>query len=106
MIRHIVLWRLKDEAQGRSREENAREIKKQLEALNGRVPGLIRIDVGLDESKTPDSADIALYSEFDTPAALAAYQVHPDHVAFKGFMQSVRLERVVVDYVAPCDDPR
>ena len=48
MIRHIVIWNLKESACGNSRSENARLLKQKLEALAGRIPGLERIEVGIN----------------------------------------------------------
>jgi|SRR5438046_7811962 len=98
MIKHIVFWRLKDGAHGNSKEMNARLIKEKLEALGGVVPGLLRIEVGLDFSKSEQSADLALYSEFATRADLEAYQAHPAHQAVMPFIAEARAERRVVDY--------
>jgi quinol monooxygenase YgiN len=98
MVKHIVLWKLLETAGGRARRENAIEIKRRLEALNGRIPGMIRLEVGLDFSATADSADLVLYSEFESRAALDAYQVHPEHQAVVPFVMSVRCERRVADW--------
>ena len=101
MIRHIVLWRLAEEARGHSKQENAREVKALLEGLNGRIPGLLRLEVGLDVSATADSSDIALYSEFESREALDAYQSHPLHKEVMPMVREVRVERRVVDFESP-----
>jgi hypothetical protein len=98
MVRHIVLWRLKETAGGRSKAENAAEIKHRLEGLCGRIPGLGRLEVGFDFSRTPASSDLVLYSEFENRAALDAYQTHPLHEAIKPFVQAACNERRLVDY--------
>ncbi|NTU43494.1 MAG: Dabb family protein [Nitrospirales bacterium] len=98
MIKHIVMWRLRDEAGGKSKAENALIIKERLEALAGRIPGLLRIEVGIDFSATAESGDVLLYSEFESPEALDAYQNHPEHKAVVPFIGEVRSERRVVDY--------
>lgn len=101
MIKHLVLWRLKDSANGKSRVENARLLKDRLEALNGRIPGLRRIEVGInvhDSHSGADDADVVLYSEFDDLAALEAYYPHPEHAALKPFVQSIRSARWVINY--------
>jgi hypothetical protein len=98
MIKHIVFWTLKETADGRTAEQNAREIKSRLEALNGRIPGLAKLEVGIDFSRSEFSADVALYSEFVNRAALDAYQVHPEHVAIADFTAVVRKTRAVADY--------
>jgi hypothetical protein len=98
MIHHIVLWRLKESAGGRGKAENAALIKRSLEDLNGKIPGMLRLEVGFDFSRTPDSSDIALYSEFETRVALDAYQSHPLHEAVKPLVIAARDERRLVDY--------
>jgi heme-degrading monooxygenase HmoA len=98
MVKHIVMWRLKDEAQGQNRKENAQQLKTRLEALAGKIPGLRKFEVGFDFSNTPDSSDAVLYSEFDSKEALAAYQEHPQHKAVQAFVKEIRLERRIVDY--------
>jgi len=98
MVRHIVLWRLKESANGRTKAENAAEIKRLLEDLNGKIPGMILLEVGFDFSRTDESSDIVLYSEFESRAALDAYQVHPLHEAVKPFVAAARSERRLVDY--------
>jgi hypothetical protein len=98
VIKHIVFWKLKAEAHSRPAAENARAIKAKLEALQGRIPGMLRIEVGLDFSRTEASCDLALYSEFESRAALDAYQAHPDHKAVMPFIAEARSQRLVVDY--------
>ena len=54
--------------------------------------------MGVDLNRTPDSSDVALYSEFESKAALDAHQPHPAHREIVGFLKDVRGERRVVDY--------
>jgi hypothetical protein len=98
VIKHIVLWKLKDNAGGRSRDENAALIKRGLEGLQGVIDGLLRIEVGFDFSRGEHSSDLALYSEFESRAALDAYQSHPAHKAIMPLVLEARSERRVVDY--------
>jgi diguanylate cyclase (GGDEF)-like protein/PAS domain S-box-containing protein len=98
MIRHIVLWRLADIARGQRRDDNAREVKRLLEGLRGRIPGLLRLEVGFNVVPSADAADIALDSEFESQEALDAYQSHPLHQAVMPFVRDVRTERRSVDY--------
>ena len=97
MVKHIVVWRLKDFAAGNHKAENARLVREKLEALRGRIPGLLRLEVGLDFSATESSADVVLVTEFATRADLAAYQVHPAHKAVGVFVREVVAERRLVD---------
>ena len=98
MVKHIVFWTLKDSAEGRSAHQNAKEMKKRLEALNGRIPGLIKLEVGIDFGRTEASADVALYSELSDRNALNHYINHPEHVAVSDFVGKIRHDRTVVDY--------
>ena len=100
MIKHIVMWQLKDEAEGNPRSANAELMKDKLEDLQGRIPGLLTIEAGLDFSRTDSSADVVLYSTFESREALNAYQVHPEHEAVKDFIGAVTAARWVVDYEA------
>ena len=98
MVKHIVMWKLKEEAEGRNKAENAKAIKEALEALNGEIDGLEEIEVGIDISNTELSADIALYSEFESKAALENYQDDPRHKAIKPLVGKATKERRMVDY--------
>ncbi len=98
MIKHIVAWKLKDHAAGNDKRTNAIQLKARLEALRGKVPGLVTIEVGLNFNPADDASDVVLYSEFTDRAALDGYLNHPDHLALVPFAKEVRLERRVVDY--------
>lgn len=98
MVKHIVFWKLREQAQGRAAAQNAVLLKERLEALRGEVPGLIHLEVGMDISRTDASADVALYSEFEDMAALEVYQAHPAHQTVVAFANEVREDRLVVDY--------
>lgn len=98
MIKHIVVWRLKDDAHGNTKMQNAMIIKSKLEALAGKIPGIIKMEVGIDISGTEESGDIVLYSEFESKEALDNYQAHPEHKAVMPFVKEARSERRLVDY--------
>jgi len=91
MIKHIVMWKLRDKA-------DAAEIKARLEALSGKIPGLIRIEVGVDFLESEQSADVVLYSELESREALDAYQAHPEHQAVVPLIKGAAIARTVVDY--------
>lgn len=98
MIKHIVLWRLKDRALGAGKAENAERIRREAADLAGIVPGLRSIEVGINFEPSDAAWDIGLYSEFDTRDALDEYQIHPRHEAFKELVGQVREDRAVIDY--------
>ena len=100
MVKHIVAWRLKEAACGNDKATNARLIRDKLEALRGRIPGLLRLEVGLDFSATATSSDVVLVAEFASREDLAAYQIHPAHQAVGVFVREAVSERRFVDYEA------
>jgi Stress responsive A/B Barrel Domain. len=100
MIKHIVLWKLKDFAEGATKQQNALKIKAMLEDMLGKIPGMLKLEVGLNFEKSSDAADISLYTEFESREALDAYQIHPAHMPAKKIIPLVRMERRVADYEA------
>lgn len=98
MVTHIVAWRLKDSALGQTKAGNARLVQEKLEALRGRIPGLLHLEVGRDFSATENSSDLVLVTRFESRAALAAYQVHPEHKTVAAFVSQIVTERRLVDY--------
>ena len=99
MVKHIVLWTLTETAEGNTVAANALRMKSRLEALNGKIPGMLKLEVGIDVSRTDASADVALYSEFKDAKALAAYQEHPLHLEVAQFIGTIRKTRLVSDYI-------
>ena len=99
MVKHVVMWRLKAEAEGAGKAENAARIKAGLEALRGRVPGLLSLEVGLNVEPSAAAYDLVLLTAHESPEALAAYQAHPEHARIAELIGKVRSERVVVDYL-------
>ena len=99
MFVHIVFWKLPETgANGKSREENTGELKRRFHNLRGKIPGLRRLDFEADLLRTPESADVALYTEFDSREAYDGYVVHPLHQEIVAFFPGNRSERRVVDY--------
>ena len=100
LIRHIVMWKLKETAEGASRADNLAKLKGLLEGCRKLVPGTPQhLEVGFAESGLFSTYDIVLVSDFADKAALDAYQDHPDHVVVKQFAQAVAEARQCVDYV-------
>jgi quinol monooxygenase YgiN len=96
MVKHIVVWRVKDAPV--SKLANAQEIKRLLEGMRGRIPGLLKVEVGVNFVAEPLASDCVLYSEFTDRAALLAYQTHPVHEGVKAGIRELSVERRVVDY--------
>ena len=98
MFKHIVMWKLKDSAEGGSKAENAQKMKAILEELKEKIPQIKHIEVGIDVSCTDSSYDMALYTDFESKAACETYMKHPDHLKAAQFIGKVVEKRVLVDY--------
>ena len=98
MIKHIVMFRLKESAMGRSKNENLQELKILLESLQEKIPVVKCLEVGINMGKSASASDIALYSEFDDMQALENYRIHPEHVKVVDYIDKVCSERRVADY--------
>ncbi len=93
MITHIVVFKLKDRSPG-----SVGKAKDVLLGMEGRIPQLRHLEVGIDVLHSERSYDIALVTKFDSLAELEAYQKHPVHVEVAKYMTSVRDSAVAVDY--------
>lgn len=98
MVTHIVLWNFHEEADGRSRAENMQLAKEKLEALRGKIPGLLHIEVGLDTTENAQAADVALFTQLESWDALEVYQKFPEHQALIPFMRAAAASRKSADY--------
>lgn len=80
MVKHVILWNLKEEYNEAQKEEIKSEIKKGLEGLNGKIPGMCELKVVTGKLPT-STADLMLDSTFEDYDSLKAYSVNPEHVA-------------------------
>ncbi|MBY6949967.1 Dabb family protein [Clostridium botulinum] len=98
MIKHIVMWKLKEFAEGKSKLENANIIKINLEDLKHRIDEVKLIEVGVNINNSQQAYDVVLYSEFENLEDLNLYQNHPDHVKVGELINKVKEDRIVTDY--------
>ncbi len=96
MIRHIVFWKLAEEADGRCKAENLALMKEKLERLVDLIPELISIEVG--KNINDGEYDASLTCTFQNMDDLKIYDSHPEHMKVREFITKIRLDRVVVDY--------
>ena len=80
MVKHVIVWTLKDEYSAEEKENIKKGIKEGLEGLKGKIPGLVDIKVNTN-ALASSNADLMLDSTFESEEALKGYSVHPEHVA-------------------------
>ena len=108
VYKHIVMWKFKEQHNGKSALENARWMKEHLEALVGVAPELLSAEVGISPALEQAAAapapaasgeyDACLVSAFASPEALAAYKVHPKHKAISAYCKEARVKRLAFDW--------
>jgi NAD(P)-dependent dehydrogenase (short-subunit alcohol dehydrogenase family) len=98
MLKHIVMWKFKEHAEGADKATNLLKAKALLDACAGLSPGTHRFEVAIAQPGLEATYDLVLYAEFTDAAALAAYADHPQHVALKPFIGAVREARQCMDY--------
>ena len=93
MIKHVVMWKFKEE----NKEENMKKARELLLALPCAISELKKMEVHFDTLGTPASMDMMLETEFLTVEDLGIYAVHPEHLKVVEFIKSVVESRVVLD---------
>ena len=97
MIRHIVMWKLAGNTP-ESKQRNVEQLKRSFHSLQGRIPGLLHLEIGVDSSGVDYACVVVLYSEFESQSALDAYASHPEHLRVKAEIGEMRISRHQVDY--------
>ena len=93
MVRHIVLFRLKDKSR-----ESLEKAAAVLRGMEGKIEGLVSLEVGVDFLRSERSYDIALNTLFTDRAALDAYQTHPAHLPVKAHMHAIMERSASADF--------
>lgn len=97
MVNHYVFWNLKDSLTEDEKKQAALTIKEKLEAVGKLVPGVVSLEVKINELKS-SNRDVALLSSFESVEALSDYQVHPEHVKAGDFIKTVACDRTCFDF--------
>lgn len=99
MVKHIILWTLKNEYSDDQKNEIKKDIKAGLEGLKGKIPGLVDIRVNID-GLASSNVDLMLDSTFEDEESLKGYAVHPEHVAVAdGKVRPYTAVRSCIDYI-------
>lgn len=93
MIRHIVMWKFKED-----QHDNMLLFRERLLALKGQIPEIREMEVGININPSERSFDAVLVSAFDSMEALRSYSVNPLHVAVSDFCKTIRTQSVSADY--------
>lgn len=93
MLTHIVLFKLKDPS-----PENIERTRQVLADMEGKIPELLELEVGVDVVRSERSYDLALVSRFRSLEDMQKYQVHPVHQKVLEYIATVKESTIAVDY--------
>lgn len=99
MLKHIVMWKVKENHEGKSKNDLIDEFKAKLEGLKDSVPGVKSLEVGKNISESPSAQDIILVTEFENEEALNNYRQHPQHLKVVEYVKDVVQAGYAVDYL-------
>jgi hypothetical protein len=94
------MWNVRADSP-QEKAQNIETLRCSFESLRGRVPGLISLHIGVDQSHADYACDVVLHSEFETAQALTVYASHPEHLRVKAEIGDMRITRHQVDYEIP-----
>ncbi|MCL2187449.1 MAG: Dabb family protein [Defluviitaleaceae bacterium] len=97
MLKHIVMWNFNENLSNSEKQVAGEKVKADLEALKAIIPEIVEIRVHINEISS-SNMDILLDSTFENEATMAAYKIHPAHVAVSDYIGTVLCNRVVLDY--------
>ena len=103
MIKHIVMWKVCGESPAECRA-NGPLLQREFESLRVRVPGLLRLEVGLDESRIDYACDVVLVSDFESPRSTPMLRT-PEHLRVRRSVGDLRTARHQVDYAVQGPTP-
>ncbi len=95
MLTHVVFFKLQERT-----PEQAQKLREVLLSLNGKIPQIKYMEVGVNVLPSERAFDVALYQHFDSLEAMQAYQVHPEHLEVQKYIRSVMASSASVDYEA------
>jgi len=98
MIRHIVLFNLKDYPSAEEKRKAAESVQAELLSLKDKIALIRAFEVGINEGENPSAYDVSMISSFASWDDLKIYQAHPAHQSFIAFNKNFSVKKVIVDY--------
>lgn len=98
MIRHIIMFKLKDFGSEDIKKQKLTELKKMIDELAFSIREVVSIEAGINISTRDIAYDLVLVSEFRTEEDLRTYAAHPEHRKVVDFLKDIKLSSAVVDY--------
>lgn len=97
MVKHVLLFKLRDFASAEEKQDIMQQIKEKLEGLQAVIPAIKSMEVGLNQNPN-EVFDIALITTHEDWNGLAEYRDDPNHVAVAQFIGQYRDSRSCADF--------
>jgi len=98
MIRHLVMFKLRDYNSPEEKKNASVELRNELMSLKKKIPVIVEFEVGINVSGDDAAFDLVINSVFASREDLKSYQLHPDHQAFIVFNKNYSVRKAIVDY--------
>ncbi len=99
MLRHLVMWKIKENALGKTKTEICAQMQQELMSLPAQIKEIKHMDVVCNSLECPqDNYDVMLDTQFETVSDLNLYQQHPAHIQVGSFIKQVVAMRACIDY--------
>jgi hypothetical protein len=98
MIRHIIMFKLKDFESKEIKNQKLTQLKKMIDELGNQIGEIVSIQAGINFSSRDVAYDLVLLSTFKSRDDLQLYSAHPEHQKVVEFLKEIKLSSAVVDY--------
>ena len=98
MINHIVMWKLKDFAEGRTKEENIDILIKGYEDLKKHIPQIKDAYIKRNINEKDSNFDTILFTKFNSIEEMESYLLHPEHKKYSELCKKLRDDRACIDF--------
>lgn len=99
MVKHIVMWKLKQFDSPNGKQEAIDKIKTLFVNLQKELSIIKKAEVLVNSDKAPqDNFDATLIVDFESFEDLKAYQIYPSHKKISEYIKSIRVDRAAIDY--------
>ena len=99
MIRHIVMFKLKEFSDPSEKRQAAETLRSELLSMRTKIPVIREFEIGINFNPSSFAFDVVINSTFENHEDLEIYQLHPAHKAFIAFNKNFSAEKVIVDYI-------
>ncbi len=97
-VKHVVMWKLKEQALDNTMIINSAIMKEKLRTLPALIPEILNMEIGEDTKFVSDAYDIVLITTFASYDDLTVYMNHPAHKEVAAWIKQVVSSRNVIDF--------